>query len=224
MRIPVFICLLGLSALPLTSQAQSSAPVAPALPAPQWHLLDPKADGVQGISAQRAYQELLSKRVASPVIVAVIDGGIDTTHADLKRVLWRNSKEIAGNGKDDDRNGYVDDVYGWNFLGGKDGRNVDVESYEDTRLYAKLKPLYEGKARTAVPEAKRAEYDLYQQVKKSYKTHYDEDHAQYTQIKAVYEQTQQLADKLRRELGVSRLDTATLRNPTTPDEQLREWL
>ncbi|QIX62608.1 S8 family serine peptidase [Hymenobacter sp. BT18] len=222
MRIPFFVGLLGLSSLPFLSQAQSSAPVAPAPAAVQWHLLDPKADGVQGISAQRAYRELLTTRVANPVLVAVIDGGIDTTHADLKRVLWRNAKEIAGNGKDDDRNGYVDDVYGWNFLGGKDGRNVNVESYEDTRLYAKLKPLYDGKARAAVPEAKRAEYDLYQQVKKSYKEHYEQDHAQYAQIKPIYEQTQQLAEKLRQELGVTHLDTATLRNPVTQDEQLRE--
>ena len=92
----------------------------------QWYLRD-KTDKTAGISVERTYSELLKGRKPTPVIVAVIDGGIDTTHEDLRRVLWMNPKEIAGNGKDDDKNGYVDDVHGWNFIGGKDGRNVDMK-------------------------------------------------------------------------------------------------
>jgi subtilisin family serine protease len=72
------------------------------------------------------------------VIVAVIDGGIDTAHEDLAGKIWVNKKEIPGNGIDDDHNGYVDDVHGWNFLGGKDGRNIIVESYESYREYYRL--------------------------------------------------------------------------------------
>ncbi|MBH8551585.1 S8 family serine peptidase [Nostocaceae cyanobacterium CENA357] len=49
------------------------------------------------------------------VVVAVIDTGVDYNHEDLKNNIWTNTKEIAGNGIDDDGNGYVDDVYGWNF-------------------------------------------------------------------------------------------------------------
>ncbi|MSS63506.1 S8 family serine peptidase [Velocimicrobium porci] len=52
------------------------------------------------------------------VIVAVTDTGIDYNHVDLKDKIWTNSNEIAGNGKDDDGNGFVDDIYGWNFASG----------------------------------------------------------------------------------------------------------
>ncbi len=67
------------------------------------------------------------------MVVAIIDGGIDTTHVDLKANLWINPKEVAGNGKDDDGNGYVDDTRGWNFLGGSNGQNVDWDTLELTR-------------------------------------------------------------------------------------------
>src|SRR4051812_27504478 len=89
-----------------------------------WYLKDPKRDHFYGISADKTYEELKGKK-STPVIVAVIDSGVDTTHEDLKNVLWTNTKEIPGNGIDDDHNGYVDDVHGWNFLGGKDGKNLE---------------------------------------------------------------------------------------------------
>ncbi|HEV7780450.1 MAG TPA: S8 family serine peptidase, partial [Chitinophagaceae bacterium] len=69
----------------------------------------------------------------------------DTTHEDLKAILWKNPNEIPGNGIDDDKNGYVDDIYGWNFLGGRDGNNVEQDSYEAARVYHKFKDKYEGK-------------------------------------------------------------------------------
>ena len=75
-------------------------------------------------------------------MVAVIDSGVDTTQEDLKPVLWHNPGEIPGNGIDDDHNGYVDDVYGWNFIGGKDGRNLHQDSYEGARVYWKLHEKY----------------------------------------------------------------------------------
>lgn len=111
-----------------------------------WHLLDKKDSGYYGISIDKAYQFVKSKNLkSSPVIVAVIDSGVDTLHEDLKSILWRNPKEIPGNGVDDDNNGYVDDIYGWNFLGGRDGRNVEKDSYEAARVYHKLKSKWEEK-------------------------------------------------------------------------------
>lgn len=107
-----------------------------------WHLLDYAADSVYGTSVQRAYTELLKGKKSTPIVVAVIDSGIDTLHEDLKSILWTNPKEIPGNGIDDDKNGYVDDVHGWNFLGGKDGRSLKDDSDEATREYVRLKEKY----------------------------------------------------------------------------------
>src|SRR4026207_56627 len=92
-----------------------------------WHMLDQQKDGYLGISVDKAY-DLLGSKKNTTVIVAVIDSGIDTLQEDLKPVLWRNEREISGNGIDDDGNGYVDDIYGWNFCGAKNGENMGRES------------------------------------------------------------------------------------------------
>ncbi len=108
-----------------------------------WHMMDRATSGYYGLSVDKAYEFVKSKKLKSKtVIVAVIDSGIDTTHEDLKPILWRNPKEIPGNGIDDDKNGYVDDIYGWNFLGGRDGNNVEQDSYEAARVYHKFKDKY----------------------------------------------------------------------------------
>lgn len=111
--------------------------VAPRAAARDWQLLDDSVDHVPGISADRAYRELLAgKSPRDTVLVAVIDGGVDTAHVDLRANLWRNPREVPGNGKDDDRNGYADDVRGWDFIGGPNGRDVHYDTFELTRLYA----------------------------------------------------------------------------------------
>src|SRR5215210_6566252 len=109
-----------------------------------WHLCDEQSDSFNGISINKTY-EFLKGRKSKQIIVAVIDSGVDTTNEDLKNILWRNPKEISGNGIDEDKNGYVDDVYGWNFLGGKDGRNVKTEAAEATRIYHRYKSKFDNK-------------------------------------------------------------------------------
>ena len=109
-----------------------------------WHQLDREETGYFGISLDKAY-DFLKGRKSQQVIVAVIDSGVDTLHEALKPVLWKNPGEIPGNGIDDDKNGYVDDVYGWNFLGGKDGRNVKEDSYEGARVYWNLRNKFGDK-------------------------------------------------------------------------------
>lgn len=110
----------------------------------QWYLKDSATDSMDGISLDKAYQFLKGKK-STPVIVAVIDSGVDTTHEDLKRVLWTNKNEIPGNGIDDDHNGYVDDIHGWNFLGNKNGQNIDKASDERSRVYYTYKDKFENK-------------------------------------------------------------------------------
>jgi subtilisin family serine protease len=118
-----------------------------------WHLLDATADGLPGISLLRAERDLLRGREPKrTVIVAVIDNGVDTTHAALKPLLWANPRETPGNGRDDDNNGYADDIRGWNLLGGRDGRIVNQDTYEVTRLAALCA---KGTGSSAVPEIYR---------------------------------------------------------------------
>src|SRR5207342_2534068 len=102
----------------------------------------PEKDGFYGISLDKTY-DFIKGKTASPVIVAVIDSGIDTTHEDLKKILWTNPKEIPGNGIDDDSNGYVDDIHGWNFLGNKDGSNLKKDVDERTRVYYRFKEKFD---------------------------------------------------------------------------------
>jgi cell wall-associated protease len=111
-----------------------------------WHLQDKEKDGVYGISLDKAYDFLRLKNLKSkPVLVAVIDSGVDTLQEDLVHILWTNPGEIPGNGIDDDHNGYVDDIHGWNFIGGKDGKNVKDDSQEEGRVYYQYKEQFDNK-------------------------------------------------------------------------------
>ena len=156
---------LGLFVIGLNGFAQTSAKSS----VPKgWHQLDKKDDGYSGISLNKAYDFIKTKKLKSKrVIVAVIDSGIDTLHEDLKPVLWINPKEIPGNGKDDDKNGYIDDVNGWNFLGGKDGSNVSVDSDEGARVYHNLKKIWDGKDVdvTKLSEKEKSSYNTYSRAK-----------------------------------------------------------
>ncbi|SFE98050.1 Subtilase family protein [Chitinophaga sp. CF118] len=100
---------------------------------PNWQNMDLQKDSIFGISVEKAYSELLKDKKAKPVVVAIIDSGIDTAHEDLKNTLWVNAKEKRGNGKDDDKNHYIDDINGWSFIGSSKG-NVNYDNLELTRL------------------------------------------------------------------------------------------
>ncbi len=128
----VLACLPG-----LLLSAQSKAPE-------NWFNLDPTVDKVNGTGGDEALKMLKNKgKKSQTVIVAVLDSGVEVDHEDLKDVMWVNPGEIPGNGKDDDNNGYVDDIHGWNFLAGPGG-NVNHETLELTREYARLKKRFEG--------------------------------------------------------------------------------
>lgn len=115
-------------ALPVGLSAQTAGKTKP-----NWQNLDLKNDSVFGISTEKAYNELLEHKKHVPVLVAIIDGGVDVDHEDLKAVIWNNPHEVAGNGKDDDKNGYTDDIHGWDFIGGAKG-DVHWDDLELTRL------------------------------------------------------------------------------------------
>jgi len=155
-----------LTALTL-SQTISAQVIPPAEPEPPkgWQLMDLKENGFYGISLKPAYLFLQGKK-SKPVVIATIDSGIDTLQKDLKSILWTNTKEIPGNGIDDDHNGYVDDIHGWNFLGGPDGKADFNETTEEVREYNKLKGKFENISDTNAVDKKQ--YAYWKRVKTIY--------------------------------------------------------
>ena len=125
-----------------------------------WSAMDLVKDTVPGMSVDRTYSELIKNRKGEMVIVGVIDSGVDIDHEDLKNVIWTNPGEIPGNGIDDDKNGFVDDVHGWNFLG-----NITGENLEFVRIVRKLGPKYEGKDESSISAADRKEFAIYEKAK-----------------------------------------------------------
>ncbi|GAC1368677.1 MAG: S8 family peptidase [Hymenobacter sp.] len=219
--------------LPAAAPAVLTAPEAKPAPAPapaadqsaaQWYLKDPELDKVPGVGATRAYAELLTKMTPAPVVVAVIDSGIDTAHVDLKGVLWTNPKEIPGNGLDDDHNGYVDDVHGWNFLGGPDGRNVNEETLEMTRVVAAGRKRFKGVTAATVKPAVRADFALYQKAEKAYSARLAEETERNKEVASMTGPLTMMVDNLKQALGTEKLDTTTLRTVKTDDPNLRRAL
>lgn len=189
-----------------------------------WFNLDPQTNRVSGVSTERAYQELLANKTPQEVIVAVIDSGIDTEHEDLQGKIWINKGEIAGNGVDDDKNGYVDDVHGWNFIGGPNGEQVNYDTFEMTRLYKKLNDKYSGK--TADQVADKHEYALYLQVKRDYEAERAEWEEQAAGFKPFYEQYAAARDRLKAALGKEEITQQDLDSfePETDDLRVAEGI
>lgn len=109
-----------------------------------WFNKDLHEDNILGVSSDKSHEEFANKS-SHEVIVAIIDSGVDIAHEDLKDNVWVNSDEIPGNGIDDDNNGYIDDINGWNFLGGPDGQNVVAETYGEVREYRALRDYFAEK-------------------------------------------------------------------------------
>ncbi|MCC6413168.1 MAG: S8 family serine peptidase, partial [Saprospiraceae bacterium] len=148
-----------------------------------WFTLDNSKDGVNGTSGDAAIQKLKEKgKKGQTVIVAVLDSGVDYMHEDLKNIMWVNPGEIPGNKIDDDKNGYIDDIHGWNFIGGKDGKNIDHDSYELTREYARLSKKYANTNGENLGKDAKKEYDYYLVVKASYEEKRGELEAQKAQV------------------------------------------
>ncbi len=128
-----------------------------------WPTMGMISDTVPGMSVKKAYQDIIKDNKGQTVVVAVLDAGVDIDHEDLKDIIWTNKDEIPNNGIDDDKNGYVDDIHGWNFLGDQVHARLNF-----TRIISKLQAKYEGKTANQVSDADQAEFKLYQRAKKQY--------------------------------------------------------
>ncbi|MCF8245956.1 MAG: S8 family peptidase [Saprospiraceae bacterium] len=146
--------------LPFVGMAQLSAPPE------NWQHLDKMKDGYFGVSANKMYSDVLSGKKSETVVVAVIDGGVDWEHEDLKDVMWTNPGEIPGNNIDDDNNGYVDDVHGWNFIGGKNG-NVNQDQLEITRVVAAYQKRFKNVDASKLSGKEKKEYDRYKELEET---------------------------------------------------------
>jgi len=109
-----------------------------------WYHKDFGTSKVYGVNTENAYKFLESKGLkAKTVVVGVLDSGVQVDHPGLAKNIWSNPNEVPNNGKDDDGNGYIDDIHGWNFIGGKSA-DIDIDNMEVTRVVAKYKPVFEG--------------------------------------------------------------------------------
>jgi cell wall-associated protease len=164
-----YLSLIAALTLSLSANAQTTEKVAVAKKGAltenelkRWSHLDLVKDSIPGMSVDKVYSELLKGKTSTPVIVGIVDSGVDIEHEDLKSVIWTNKKEIPGNKIDDDKNGYVDDINGWNFLG-----NITKENYEYERIinnkklvdeatYLKAKAINDGK----IEEANQTKFQI----------------------------------------------------------------
>lgn len=131
-----------------------------------WHLLSPEKNKRYGAAVEEAYKKLKGRK-SKTVVVAVIDIGTDIEHEDLKQNIWTNPGEIPGNGIDDDHNGYIDDIHGWNFLGGKE-KDLMYEATEETRNYQRLKRSFAQKDTTGLTGTDSIQYAQYKKAKHLY--------------------------------------------------------
>lgn len=129
----------------------------------RWSHLDIIKDTIPGMSVDKAYAELLKDKKGKKVIVGIVDSGVDIEHEDLKAVVWTNKKEVPANGIDDDKNGYIDDIHGWNFLGDITKENLEYErivankSLVDEATYQEAKALNDKKVVTSTNGKARLE-------------------------------------------------------------------
>ena len=134
-----------------------------------WPMADLASDTIPGMSVEKAYDEIIKNHEGTTVIVGVIDSGVDIDHEDLDGVVWTNEDEVPNNNKDDDNNGYVDDIHGWNFLG-----DAVHENLEFVRIYKRLKPKYENVPTSSVKPEDQEEFELYKKAKAEYDKQYNE--------------------------------------------------
>jgi len=175
-----------------------------------------------GMSTEKAYKELLKDKPAQTIIVAVVDAGMDINHPDLKDIIWTNKDEIPNNGIDDDHNGYVDDVHGWNFLGAKDGKMAGPEQLEMTRIVAKYRPLWKNKTIADVAPKDREMFEMYQRAEKTLAKKLDELKALKTRFERVSGMAEKAETALKAALKTDKLTEEAVKNLKTDDPMLNQ--
>ncbi len=215
----------GSSSAPIVSTPIENIDTLPLKTAPltdeqykQWGAADLITDTIPGMSVDKTYAEILNKRKkGETVIVGVIDSGVDVEHEDLKNVIWTNKDEIAGNGKDDDNNGYVDDIHGWNFLGDIVGENMEY-----ARIIRDLGPKFEGKTDASISAADRESFAFYKKAKAEYEKEKQDAMANKARYEQILQQVKPAHKAMVKKLGkedYTAKDLAGISNPTATEQQ-----
>lgn len=166
-----------------------------------WGHADLLTDTIPGMSVIKAYQDILNEREGKKVIVGVVDSGIDINHEDLKNVIWVNEDEIPGNGIDDDKNGFADDIHGWNFLGASNDENLEM-----TRI------------------VKRGDNgsDAYKSAKAEFDKEYNEAKQTVDRLNEIEEMVTMSDSLVQEELGKETYTLEEVQGITSEDEQLQK--
>lgn len=154
-----------------------------------------------GMVTDKAYAKLLADKKSRTVVVAVIDSGVDIEHEDLKGHIWINKGEIADNGIDDDGNGYIDDINGWNFLGNAKGENINDVRLEVARIYHDLDLKLKGREYSDLSAEEKEQYALYKEVKEEVEKNRDESEKGFTSLKEMTSVLKGSDLKLRKHFG-----------------------
>lgn len=212
-----------------TEQAARTKPARPAEtvdfstllePPKDWHHLDEQQTQFRGISSRLAYETILKgKSPQKEIIVAVIDGGVDANHEDLKVNMWINEDEVPDNGKDDDQNGYVDDINGWNFIGGPDGENVNHDTFELTRIYRRLNRQFSDADTTRLSDQQMKEYSYYKEISSNYEEKVEELVSQYNNIRSMEQSMTQAQQILNQYYGNKSYTYEELQNLEPQNQQ-----
>lgn len=174
-----------------------------------WSHLDITKDSIAGMSLEKAYQFLEGKK-STEIIVAIADSGVDVEHEDLKDILWINTDEIQGNSKDDDNNGYVDDVFGWNFLGNSKSDIVTTDQLEITRIVKKGKDKFGDKKASEIAEDDKIEYQEYLKLKEEYRATLVEKNTEIQQMEETIENLKRVQENFDAVKKMANTDSLTL--------------
>lgn len=187
-----------------------------------WSSLDIQKDSIAGMSLEKAYQFLEGKKGVT-VIVGIADSGVDVEHEDLKDVAWVNPKEIPNNNIDDDKNGYIDDIHGWNFLGNKEGKIVNADQLEITRIVKMGMEKFGDKKADEIPDAQKKEFEEYLKLKEKLEKLATAKEQEIANLQLTKKRIIQLDDHFKavqKFLGKDDFTLADLKNPETTDLQL----
>ena len=197
-----------------------------------WYNLDPEIDKIQGASVDRAYKELLKdKSPKKKIVIAVIDGGVDTAHVDLKGKIWTNKDEIPDNGVDDDNNGYVDDVYGWNFIGNAKGENITGENLEyvstvkkGNLIYKNIKPVVSiaEPSINEIPASQQNDYKTYLICRTKYNQESEKYRSEIKKMEALKEKLNAAENKIKVLLGKNMFTQQDVYNIRSKDKDIKQ--